>query len=394
LIPTKNTALHLGDFSKISEKKANTIFNDIEKNYQRMAICYMNNKVGHGVFATEEIPVGSYVAFYSGEISYADEEITLADDDINRSMYYIQADITYKDKEKNLQGLIDGNIDAKYFGNISRFFQHLPSQKKIDDHKLTNIHNYTFINEQISEKIAIENLNVTPYTFKGRPLLLFMASRTIMQGDIMGFDYGKPYWLGCDITPSLFYRNGSLVNSDLYTMKKIAITLKIGKFDFKFTTERDLLLKLEDENEEEDENELLEEIDPGFGINIKETLAEPVTKLPHVLFFTLNCSSQLRFFRMQKEVAVERLNEFTRHFNLSTWEFDADNNRALLHLEKNEENKKLISYIADHLKEYDMDVKMNMPNDNDLLVLSVLDPKAIQLINLKPLQKMNLLNLY
>lgn len=75
----------------------------------KLVICYIDSKVGHGVFARDLIKAGTIVAIYSGEV------IRRSSSDIS------DYGMAIKDGKNN-----NFSIDAQHTGGIARFIQHMP----------------------------------------------------------------------------------------------------------------------------------------------------------------------------------------------------------------------------------------------------------------------------
>uniref|UniRef100_H3CE01 Euchromatic histone-lysine N-methyltransferase 2 n=1 Tax=Tetraodon nigroviridis TaxID=99883 RepID=H3CE01_TETNG len=116
---------------------------------------YRTEKMGWGVRALQDIPQGSFICEYVGEL------ISDAEADVREDDSYL-FDLDNKDGEVYC-------IDARYYGNISRFINHLCDP---------NIPVRVFMLHQ--------DLRF--------PRIAFFSSRDILSGQELGFDYGDRFW--------------------------------------------------------------------------------------------------------------------------------------------------------------------------------------------------------
>lgn len=88
--------------------------------HHSLVVSHINDQVGYGVFATRRIQRGVVVALYAGDIKSEDSY-----DNNNDNSYSF--------------GVGSKIIDAKYSGNISRFFQHLPNALSVVMNAMKNV---------------------------------------------------------------------------------------------------------------------------------------------------------------------------------------------------------------------------------------------------------------
>ncbi|CAJ1068690.1 histone-lysine N-methyltransferase EHMT1-like [Xyrichtys novacula] len=117
---------------------------------------FRTQKMGWGVRAMQDIPQGTFVCEYIGEI-ISDAE---ADKRENDSFLF-----TLDNKVEDVHC-----IDARLFGNIGRFFNHLCEPNLLAVRVFTMHQDLRF------------------------PRIAFFSSRPIKAGDQIGFDYGDHYW--------------------------------------------------------------------------------------------------------------------------------------------------------------------------------------------------------
>ncbi|TRY82244.1 hypothetical protein DNTS_009361 [Danionella cerebrum] len=117
---------------------------------------YRTEKMGWGVRALHDIPQGSFICEYVGEL------ISDAEADVREDDSYL-FDLDNKDGEVYC-------IDARYYGNISRFINHL-CDPNIIPVRVFMLH---------------QDLRF--------PRIAFFSSRDIYTGQELGFDYGDRFW--------------------------------------------------------------------------------------------------------------------------------------------------------------------------------------------------------
>lgn len=117
---------------------------------------YRTENMGWGVRALQDIPQGSFICEYVGEL------ISDAEADVREDDSYL-FDLDNKDGEVYC-------IDARYYGNISRFINHLCDPNLIP----------------VRVFMLHQDLRF--------PRIAFFSSRDIHNGQELGFDYGDRFW--------------------------------------------------------------------------------------------------------------------------------------------------------------------------------------------------------
>uniref|UniRef100_A0A8C3HDG9 [histone H3]-lysine(9) N-methyltransferase n=1 Tax=Chrysemys picta bellii TaxID=8478 RepID=A0A8C3HDG9_CHRPI len=117
---------------------------------------YRTAKMGWGVRALQTIPQGTFICEYVGEL------ISDAEADVREDDSYL-FDLDNKDGEVYC-------IDARYYGNVSRFINHL-CEPNIIPVRVFMLH---------------QDLRF--------PRIAFFSSRDIRAGEELGFDYGDRFW--------------------------------------------------------------------------------------------------------------------------------------------------------------------------------------------------------
>ncbi len=119
--------------------------------HPKVSIRWMDEKVGHGLFAEEDLPEGSYVGEYVGEVRRNDNRLFISD--------YLYAYPVCDEIGRNYV------IDA-FAGNIIRFVNH----------------SYT------------PNLKPQYVFFDGYYHMILLAMTPIKKGTQLMYNYGKQYW--------------------------------------------------------------------------------------------------------------------------------------------------------------------------------------------------------
>ncbi|XP_073404886.1 histone-lysine N-methyltransferase EHMT2 isoform X3 [Dendrobates tinctorius] len=117
---------------------------------------YRTAKMGWGVRALQTIPQGSFICEYVGEL------ISDAEADVREDDSYL-FDLDNKDGEVYC-------IDARYYGNVSRFINHLCEPNLIPVRVFMSHQDLRF------------------------PRIAFFSGREIRAGEELGFDYGDRFW--------------------------------------------------------------------------------------------------------------------------------------------------------------------------------------------------------
>ncbi|XP_063791938.1 histone-lysine N-methyltransferase EHMT1 isoform X2 [Pseudophryne corroboree] len=124
---------------------------------------YRTKTMGWGVRTLQDIPTGTFVCEYVGEL-ISDSEADVREDDT------FLFDLDNKDGEVYC-------IDARFYGNISRFINHLCEPNLLPVRVFMSHQDLRF------------------------PRIAFFSSRQILAGEEIGFDYGERFW---DIKNKLF----------------------------------------------------------------------------------------------------------------------------------------------------------------------------------------------
>lgn len=205
--------------SKANKEQFKKIAQAVQSNLKKQAIVKMDNAVGYGVFALEDIPENSYLAFYTGPIVL--DEIKNPNKEDSAYCYSVG---------ESLDGQYLIQIDPKNHGNLGRFYQHLPNAKKTEQANTISFEDYQFV-ENKQNDIAVANCVLAGFQWNNSVVCVLKTIKLIKKGEIIGFDYGE-YWLGNHKHPCLFYKDGTLVNDKDYQLQKwiLRVTLNFPKY--------------------------------------------------------------------------------------------------------------------------------------------------------------------
>lgn len=234
------------------------ILDRLENPLNDVAICFINEEVGYGLFAQRDIPKGTVLAIYSGTLDRA-KTYNEAHDDY---AYALSKNIS------NLKNILV--VSAKEKGGIARFMQHLPidhqrykaemvkklmdpdffaetnnisterakqlfKENKVNEEfmsefadklirETTTDHEYPdieFTPETIEYDVATSNTKVKQIVCCGCPMAVIIAEYPIKAGEQIGFSYGIQYWRSCKRYPELFQHNGTVLDHRFYKRTKV-----------------------------------------------------------------------------------------------------------------------------------------------------------------------------
>lgn len=201
----------------------------LKKPRNDLALYKINDQVGYGVFALNDIKKDTVLCFYSGT--------------------FMKGGITEKNDEAMSFWALNVAISTESHRGISSFFQHLPAPLRVPDiddfvqmlHKMgqdvskkelqlyDELYSIEFINNS-DKMLATENIRREYINFNGIPVILFVTNVPIKAGDILGIKYGHDYWLSRGAVPELFDRSGNVLASSGY--KRTFWKLNFGDFSY------------------------------------------------------------------------------------------------------------------------------------------------------------------
>ncbi len=247
----------------------------------KLVVCYINEQVGYGLFARQDIERREVIALYSGVLtSNKTAKIT---DQHNDYSY----NIGYEDKENNPY-----EMEANSHGGLARFMQHLPYNPTFiaddwvayfkqanEDEIITHlreqpdagtateyelslsakalkydvlqggeVHTRNMVAHQTNEtgktwelesldkktlsmeNIAWSNVYSFPSVINGIPVSCLYAERNIQAGEQIGFSYSCGYWCKKNRLPWLFSRQGMSIPPEHCGYQRIPVATSIKSF--------------------------------------------------------------------------------------------------------------------------------------------------------------------
>lgn len=146
-------------------------------------INYISDTIGHGAFANKRIKQGEIISFYAGKL--------VSQKKAPRSCFKFGL------SEKNFKLV----VDAASNGNLSRFINHAPLEKKLPTLKL---------NKKTKKTVALANVGVEYQCYFGLDIICFSALRDIDKNEQLFIDYGAKYWK--NVEPLYFNRKNQVIN--------------------------------------------------------------------------------------------------------------------------------------------------------------------------------------
>lgn len=190
-----------------------------------LVICKINESVGCGVFARDDIPKDTVLCFYSGTLMSGQKT-------------------KYGDYGLAFYGM-NAQVSTQSHRGISSFFEHLPSALKMPDIKRLQfilkmigqqvsehdlklhdeLYSIQFDNERIKASLATENLRQEFINYNGLPVILLVTNNAIQAGEQLGFNYGSSYFRSRGLVPELFNKTGELIPGNVYKRTFWQLTL-------------------------------------------------------------------------------------------------------------------------------------------------------------------------
>ena len=221
-----------------------------------LVVCKMDDQVGHGLFASKDIPAGTVLFMYSGTIEAA-------------KTYEKGDEYTYCWGSLN-SNAIEKIVSAKQAGGLSRFMQHLPQDQErhkkhlkqellkqfnpvliaerginldefveelmqqAKDHELEDV---KFHDLKMKEQLATGNVHVCQTVINGVPVIACVAEYDIKAGEQIGFSYGESYWKTAEKKPCYFLKDGNLIPKTAYAYRKELEKQSVKKLIEKFANQ-------------------------------------------------------------------------------------------------------------------------------------------------------------
>lgn len=176
-----------------------------EKNSENLAICYINDTVGYGVFALKDFEIGEFNSIYAGPYHQLNSKLYGKEYEKNGYLMYIASD----NKGNNLIS------DTSKKGNITRFIQHA----------------YTAGSEALSyfkfesKESVTANCEAIPFFIKQNKIYVIRNIEKIKKNQILTLDYDPRYWKIKGIMPYFFNQKGDILSHTEYDIVKYEIRL-------------------------------------------------------------------------------------------------------------------------------------------------------------------------
>ncbi|KTD33770.1 SET domain-containing protein-lysine N-methyltransferase [Legionella israelensis] len=152
-------------------------------------------KYGKGLFAFQDIPEGTVLGVYTGEILSLKDN-TPSDYALGMLTHNTSSQHTIAARKDNLLA-----VDALNYGNLTRYMQHLVNKDNIE---------YHFTNDL--KKIQTANVQLKVKLIANVPVFYLVASENIPKHSIIGFDYTLQYWKAKKQQPAFFTHNGEEIS--------------------------------------------------------------------------------------------------------------------------------------------------------------------------------------
>ncbi len=232
--------------------------------YPAVAICYMEKKVGNGLFAMEDIKKGDIIAEYVGEYKYSVNGV--------------------KPESTDYSAIADNSpdtftiIDAKYQGSAARFAQYLLTEEAL------SAYGYEWLDKsnpkkELKNDIAIANSALMLTGTNTDKRLVLYATKNINAFEQIGFDYGVLYGYGSPgdpwaEDPCLFRKNGEVVPEQTYQIARRGLI-----FRDKISVDNTATVKPMFMN-----NETLEYVDKNVSLTIGNYKIIPVSSIVSTIY--------------------------------------------------------------------------------------------------------------
>lgn len=192
--------------NKISERLRNPITD-------RLEIRFINDTVGHGVFARENIQAGTIIGIYAGDTwPRSCKKYEVIYDGVKHYCRLMWRGGRDNDREYSYGNIsaVDDNkvptelriVNARYFGNITRFLQHFPTIDEVPNALRGD------------SDLATANVEFGATLFHGFRLYYLKTKRDINKGEPLGISYGFGYWMTAKAMDNksmrYFYKDGRM----------------------------------------------------------------------------------------------------------------------------------------------------------------------------------------
>lgn len=221
------------DFKNASAKAAyERLLNPLDS----LVICKMSHGIGHGLFTTKDIPMGTVICIYAGQYDPFSKEFVYSNESIDAAKVggfarFMQHQPFSKEGHEYylMQGLKDPHLfaiqenitqeEAKALLVDSGFVAKKTEKykEKIKDNLRCNVYNFSeivFSDKQLATEIAQSNVFCETTVVADVEVTLMVAMRDIKANESIGFSYGVVYWQHPSIKnqPLLFTKTGEILS--------------------------------------------------------------------------------------------------------------------------------------------------------------------------------------
>jgi len=148
-----------------------------------LAICFINDEVGHGIFALSPIGANHLIGEYTGVVYHTSLLL--------KGGYYLAAMEKPMQASHLMHSNTELNIDAETYGNETRFINHVESGRILTD--------------SLAGGLTAANCMMRSFWYKGLPRIILTATRDIKVGEELRFDYGASYLPAIDYSTETYW---------------------------------------------------------------------------------------------------------------------------------------------------------------------------------------------
>lgn len=224
----------------------------------KLVICFINKDVGYGVFANSFIEAGTIIGVYAGQIekkSNVDKTYGWALDNnlrVNARKYggitrFIQhmpysngiVSQAIRGKSSNINAffkILEGNsiyFDEKDMQTVINLFKkdQLNFKKAVVEHNIESlmVRNHDIkLSEEMSNKnylnmisnLATANIKSTAICINGQKIIYLISCVDILPGEQLGVSYGMEYWNSKGTSPLYFYKDSKILSKEVEDLHK------------------------------------------------------------------------------------------------------------------------------------------------------------------------------
>lgn len=349
------------------------------------------------------MPKGTWVAMYAGYALPVSEQHPI---ETHNNIYAVAI--------PGISGNMIGTVNAEKYGNIARFYQHLPQTANqststnditLDDYQFSGINKHD---------VAAANLEEVLISYQGYPVAFFRTSRDVKKDEQLGWDYGRKYWPALDIVPCLFDKKGTPINPSLYLPNKVL--LRVCE-NVKRKRHADLFIPLKDFYQDFRNGPIKIDAEKIIFTITQADFDQAFEKYKHSPFIIIDKPSHVEQVALQdqttsigsglkfgfhkedkSEIIREELNRITGLLGLPKWGYNKAKNIAFLAAE-HVESEGVIRDLAAYLESKGLKIKVGHHKETNKPLIYVenadklLSPSIEYIEEMKPLLNQTLKSL-